>query len=394
MSRKGVAWIIGVVLMSIAGLAVAQQHSGIPAPKVAFAGSSSVPFELYRGNRIFVPISINGHQTVAILDSGASVTTVDRAYARSIGIPPGLKIAGHGTGGTVDAELASGVAIDVGSLSLREMSVGVLDLQAVGRSIGHPVTVVLGDDFLSSAVVSFDWAANRLRMSPTDHFAPSPGASEVTLGHADGPFRTIPIEVAGQRIDALFDLGNGGNLSVAARDWSHIPSLQALPYAEGRSGGVGGLHPNKSVTFPSVTYGGQRFTNVPGQLDGPTESTLATHITNAGIGFLRQFLVDLDFGHDRLYLRPRPDAPPFQRDRSGVMLDLEGGKLTAVYVSPQGPTAKAGLKEGDQIVAVDGQKITSDYYEGADWTHAPAGSTVNLTLADGRTLAVKLADYY
>ena len=376
--------------------AYAQQHSGIRPPEVSTipGRSAEISFELFRGSRILIPVTVNGHSTIAVLDSAASATTIDRGYARSIGLPEGIKIAGHGVGGDVEAELVSGISIDAGTLAFRKMSVGVMDLQQVARGIGHPITVILGREFFGAAVISVDWAAGRMRLSPSAGFAPPGGATLVSLGER-GPFRTIPISVNdGPPIDALLDFGSSGNLSLAARDWSNMPSVAALPYAKGVGGGVGGLHGMRAVTFPSVTYGGRRFTNVPGALDDQTEVTLATRMTNAGIGFLKQFHVDIDFGHDRLYLRPRKDATPFDRDRAGTRLELTGDALKVMFVSPQGPAAGAGIKVGDEITSIDGQKVTANYYQRADWTRGPAGKRVVLTRADGTKAEVTLADYY
>ena len=59
-----------------------------------------------------------------------------------------------------------------------------------------------------------------------------------------------------------------------------------------------------------------------------------------------------------------------------------------------GPGAAAGLKAGDEIVAVDGQKIDAAYYERPDWTSFAAGRPVSLERADGSRVTVTLRDYY
>jgi len=117
-------------------------------------------------------------------------------------------------------------------------------------------------------------------------------------------------------------------------------------------------------------------------------------MANVGIGLLKQFHVDLDLGRDRIYLAPRNDPPPFDRDRSGTRLDLVGDRLKIAFISPQGPARAAGLKEGDEIVAVDGQKVTSDYFSRSDWTRGPAGKAVTLERSDGSRVTLTLQDYY
>ena len=82
------------------------------------------------------------------------------------------------------------------------------------------------------------------------------------------------------------------------------------------------------------------------------------------------------------------------RERAGVRTELDGDHLHVVYVSPEGPAAAAGLKTGDEISAVNGRKIASDYYVRPEWPYGPSGTAVALTRADGSIVRFKLADYY
>ena len=396
MRRTVFASATGAALIAGAGLALAHAgHAQIPPPTVKFAAhSQTIPFELFRGNRIVIPARINGHETRVLLDTGASATTVDRAYARSIGFPEGMKIQGKGSGGTVEAELVSGVTIDLGGVRLDKMNVGVMDLAPVSRGLGRPLTVVLGRDFFNSAVVSIDWAAGALQVRSPQSFTPGKDAARLNLTRK-GPFNTIPVSVAGgEPIQALLDVGNGGALALPRTYWSKRPDLAALRSAETRMGGVGGLNAARAVVMPKVTLAGQSFTNVPTMLSEVGSDDEPTQMANVGIGLLKQFTVDLDLGRDRIYLTPRHDAPPFERDRSGARFDLIGDRLKVVFVSPQGPAAAAGLKDGDEVVAVDGQPVSADYYSAPDWTRGPVGKTVALERGDGTKVTITLQDYY
>src|SRR5687768_9444104 len=159
MKKLGIL-LAGLALVSASGLALAQAEEQLAPPMVTFSGHShSVPFELFRGNRIIAPAKLNGHATEVLLDTGASATTLDRAYARSIGLPEGRKVTGRGAGGTVEAELVSGVTLEIGGMRFDNMTVAVMDLSLVSRGIGRPANVILGREFFNSAVVSIDWAA-------------------------------------------------------------------------------------------------------------------------------------------------------------------------------------------------------------------------------------------
>lgn len=157
---------------------------------------------------------------------------------------------------------------------------------------------------------------------------------------------------------------------------------------------VAKLHGARAVSMPKVVLAGQTFEQVPAILSDSGSSDEPAQMTNVGIGLLKQFHVDLDLGHDRIYLAPRADAPPFDHDRAGARFELSGTALKVKFVSPQGPAAAAGLKVGDQVTTIDGRRIAADYYRAPDWTRGPAGKTVALARADGSTVKVTLADYY
>jgi hypothetical protein len=370
-------------------------HDGIAPPKVSFSKQGeSIPFELFRGNRIVVDGRVNGHSTQLMLDTGASATTLDTAYARSIGLPPGQKIKAKGAGGIIEAEIVPGVTLDLGGMRFENMTVGVMDLAPITRAIGRPLNVILGREFFNSTVVSIDWSTNRLRVNSREAFTPDARATAVQLTRK-GPFNTIPVSIAGAPpIEALLDLGNGGALSLPPSYWGGRSELTGLKYAESRTGGVGGLHGARAALIPEVMLAGTTFRNVPAALSEAGNDRDAEKMANVGIGLMKQFHVDLDLGRDRIYLRPRADAPAFDRDRAGTMLELLGDRLKVRFVSSQGPAAAAGLKEGDEIVAVDGKRVTTAYYNGADWARGPAGRNVKLERADGTTVTVTLRDYY
>ncbi|MEQ1932103.1 MAG: hypothetical protein ABL957_16445 [Parvularculaceae bacterium] len=58
----------------------------LPLLLVACASAPGDPSLIVRGDRLFVPIEINGIATEALLDSAAEATFVDAAFAREISL--------------------------------------------------------------------------------------------------------------------------------------------------------------------------------------------------------------------------------------------------------------------------------------------------------------------
>jgi len=391
-------WLIGSGMAVAVAAVVALAHPGHPAiPTPTFAYSSAgqpIQFDLFRGNRIFIPAIINGHKTEVMLDSAASLTTVDSNFARSIALPAGFKIAAKGAGGVTDAELVSGLQWEIGGVRVSDASVAVMDLTPIEQSIGRPISAIIGRDFFNHTIISIDWTHRRLRISSPNSFKSKATAIAVELKKV-GPFDTIPISVGNAPpIDALLDIGNGAALALPPTYWQHQPELAGLRNAQSIEGGVGGMHPARVATVPLVTIAGVSFSQVPATLSDSGNDSDPTQMANVGIGLLEQFEPDLDLGHDRIYLVPRSDKPAFDRDRAGVLFELLNDRLKAVFVSKDGPAGTAGLKTGDEIVAVNGRRITSAFYNAGDWTRGPAGQQVTLLRADGSSVRFNLSDYY
>jgi aspartyl protease/PDZ domain-containing protein len=370
----------------------------LPAPVVSWSqGSASVPFELFRGNRVVAAGTINGRAVEFVLDTGAGMTTVDREFARSIGLPKGQTVSAQGVGGTVEAELVPGVSLTIGGLKLDETTVLVIDLANVSKGIGRPVPVVLGREMFDNAIVTLDWNAGQMIVARPDGFVPPAGAKLVALGRGRDTLNTIPVSINGAPpVDAHFDLGSGSALTLPKSYWESKPGLARLPYANSEAGGVGGMHGTRLVTVGKVTIAGQTFTAVPANLSEAKANHGAVDQPNVGIGLLKPFRMTMDLGRDRIFLEPLAKSPAFQRDRAGVRAELKGDALELAFVSPQSPAAAAGLKKGDRLVAVDGQPVGADFFKGpaASWNQRPAGERIPLKLADGRTVQLRLADYY
>ncbi len=68
------------------------------------------------------------------------------------------------------------------------------------------------------------------------------------------------------------------------------------------------------------------------------------------------------------------------------------GQVQAIVVEvrPESPAAKAGLKEGDVILRVDGEEVQQGLVVSRHLWHLQPGKSVSLALADGRTLEITL----
>jgi predicted aspartyl protease len=253
------------------------------------------------GNRLMLPIEINGKAVEALLDSAAEATLIDRRFAASAGLARGEAVAARGSGAAeVDAEFVHGVTIDAIGLRLQDRTVAVLDLADVGtRLLGHPLHVILGRDLFDAARLTIDIAGRTIGLADPEVTPPGVGLP-LTTQHG---IETFPARVeGGSPVHAAFDLGNGSNVLLGA-DYVQRADLLAhgRKIEHERGGGLGGEVERQVIVLDSIEIAGETFRDVPASIE---DNASATDL-NIGISILKHFLITTDFPQHRLWLARR-----------------------------------------------------------------------------------------
>jgi predicted aspartyl protease len=353
----------------------------------------AIPFQFVLERQIVFPILIDGKPAEAWLDSGASATVVDAAFARQLGLQLGAPIRAHGvTGEVADVRLAQ-ADLAAGALAMPARRVVVMDLSGVQRMVARPVQVLLGRDVFDQAVVGIDFQARRITLTPRDAFVP-PAAPPLPLNRS-GDLRSVPIRAAGVEMAAILDLGNAGGLLIDKEFADHYGLFDGRLQSTTLGVGADGAREEVLTTVNRLELGGVRLDGVP-TMATPNLSSKAP--ANLGLQVLSRFRLTIDFAGDRIWLSPYADAAtrPFRKNRTGLTVVPDGARLLVDHVAVGSPAARAGWKKGEAIAAIDGKAVPPGFAaeEASFFVYRAAGTTVALTLADGRTRKLTLADYY
>jgi len=364
-------------------------------------GTGFIPFEFFNENRVFIPAKVNGRATQVLLDSGAEMTVVDEAYAKELGLKTQGQVAAVGSGGQAQARFAGGVDIHIGDLRLTGLTVAVIDLADVTRQMGHPLPVILGKEAFNQLVVDVDFPRRRIAFHESSTFKAPAAAARLPLVESAGGQREVYISIEGRpAIPVLFDVGNGGALSLFPAYWEKEGLLEGRSSSKTLSGAVGGLRERDVATLKSIQLAGVTLRDVPTVFDdaGNSISTSDRLLGNLGLAVLGRFRMITDYAADTLMLVPDARAlrQPFRKDRSGLIAIPSEGRLVVKLVAPGSPAAAGDWKAGDEVVAIDGKPIGPDYSrtELSLWRYRAAGKTVVLTMKDGAKRKLTLSDYY
>jgi hypothetical protein len=373
-----------------------------PAPSqspLAFApgktSSGWLPFEFVAGTRIFFAATINGRPVLAMLDSGASSTVLDRRFASSLGLTPKGDLTGEGAGGSTPYGVVKGVDLKLGDLDWKGGAAVAIDLSAVERHVGQPLPVILGGELFRHAIVDIDFQGRRIAFrDPSSYRAPA-SARAVTLTSSRENL-VLSALVEGRPAKLLFDLGNAGALDLFPGYWRR-PGFASRPTSTALVGGVGGMSVQKVAMIRTIDLGGAKFANVPTRLENEQFSRDARSGLldgNVGMGILDRFHLIVDFPHRRvLFARPIDVSTPFRLNHVGLTTQPGPTGPTVLYVAPGSPAAIAGVTVGEVIVAINGRAEGAGQTDDA-WQDGPVGQTFQLRLGDGQVKTVTLAKFY
>jgi hypothetical protein len=390
-------FILAVVLTVGTAVASAEHHPFIDTtpkdatPKALFktgaAGAEWVDFTL--GQVILVPARINGQDAVVRLSNSCDASSIDKAFASSIGIQVAPDSPGSAT---------VGMQVEIGSLSLHAVKTAISDLPDP-KTYGQ---AVLCNDLFANAVVDIDFENHRVAFRDPTHFAQPDRSFFLRLTHTSD-IRTVPLYIEGiEPVQAEFFLASSFGVAVY-KTYSERRSLLENRPTSARLGPGNPPALEPLTTLHEIIFAGVALPQVPA-LVWPDSKTTPTASAFIGLGVVSRFHLIIDSSHDALYATPYAHtvSAPWAKERLGLGLTPKDSHLAVRFVAPGSPAQAAGFKSGDVITRIDldstGEAQTQLWPGSAPVALAlqavPVGSSVAITTEDGSVKSVRLTDFF
>ena len=293
---------------------------------------------------LLVPVSLNGAPRLFFVDTGATMTAVDRSFRDILGVALRTATVRTPDGkAEMDVFKAPPATIAGGPLTgVREVL--CLDLSGVRGAVGDDFYGILGMDFLRHRTVRIDFDRGEVLFSatvPDDAGTPIP--LEVWPKHPP----TVTLAVAGLGdVTFLVDTGSSESGSLDARlSASLLANGGAASAGTTSSQSVVGSSTSRMVRVAEIALGNFRHRRI---VFSEGEANVL------GLGYLSRYIVTFDFPRKRLYLKrgARFDAPALC-DLGGPGI-VRSNRSTLISDVDQGSAADfAGLEVGDVIQRVD-----------------------------------------
>lgn len=324
--------------------------------------AENIPFQ-FKGNHLYIPVTINCEERYWILDTGASMSVIGTGYAKELGLELQGELKGSSVGGTVDIKLTTLPVFSVRGIEFNEQTVAVLELKELNRMLAVEIVGILGFDFLSRFVTKVDYANELVSFYDPETFKYSGDGQEIDVHVKNSVFMvkaTIDDDYSGI---FLFDLGAS---SIT------LNGAYALKHRFTERKGVVGIGRGASEAFSSKKIKGKKIEFAGFTLDDPpisfsyggTDTTFtADELGILGNTLFRNFVVYCDYANERVILGKGENFnKKFPEDHSGLQIvrgESEGYEI--LHVSEDTPAEKAGFRAGDILKSING--VDLEYFK-------------------------------
>lgn len=393
LTRRAVIPPIGSVLGWLK-VGAAKAAAPVADKKLSSEASHWFKLNLASSRYLSVPSTLNGQPVPAIIDTGATRSIINPAWAKKLGLPEIGMFQALSMTREVQGTLHLASTLSVGDVALHDAQIGSLDVSEIEHSISHEIPLIIGQDLLAKAVLELQFANDRGRVATAVEPSQYARFGRLPLDITSGGLCSIPIEIEGRRVDAILDLGSNVLCSMSSDYARENGLLMGRRTSTVMTVGAEGASVNQTLSLRDVVIGRFSVGNVPASI---VEDWKLTQPVNLGWPFfvLFDFLLELKVASLWLYAAEDHLAQALPRDRSGIGASRLPDRLLVRHVGKNSPAEKAGLRSGDEIVAIDGRSIDPTYPPaGQRQGYGPEGTRISMTLADGRNLSIVLENYF
>jgi hypothetical protein len=323
---------------------------------IAGAASEDIPFR-FIGNHLYIPVVIAGKERLWILDTGAGMSVIDKAFADEMGLESKGDLKGRGAAGTVDASFAVLPPYELKGIKFKEQTVAVIDMRELIRRLGIDMAGILGFDFLSRFVTKVDYANELVSFYDPEAFDYTGDGSSIDVHLEESVFRTKAVLDGEHSGIWLFDLGAGVTHldgSYALREgYTELDGVLRMGHGAANEMQMKGVK-GESIEFAGYTLDDPDISFGYGGTD--TVFT-ADRLGILGNSLFRNFVVYVDYEKEQVILeKGEKFNQPWPEDGSGLNIGwtVNWDGVEVLYVSPDTPAEEAGFQEGDLIKSIDG----------------------------------------
>jgi hypothetical protein len=294
-----------------------------------------------------------------ILDTGSGGISLDSTRVVDFGLTPEPSNKSiRGIAGIRKVSFLNNQVLRLPHLTIDSLNFHVNNYQILTNVYGERIDGIIGYSVISRYIIKINYDSSMVEFWTKGNLKYPRG------GYLLKPFiSTLPVQSVRVRdertINArfLYDIGAGMNMIFSTdfiNDSSLLSKKRKLFAKEAE--GLGGKIDMAITVIKEVKLGPYRFRNVPVYIFDDVYNATSYPYLGGLIGndLLRRFNVIMNYEKRDIHLLPNSHYnEPFDYAYTGIELYYVDGKVLIGDVADKSPGEKAGLKEGDIVIAID-----------------------------------------
>lgn len=355
---KRFAFCLVIFLFCLTGRSLAAENEPIDPPSKFI---TSIPFTQLTGGIIIMQAQFDDLSDTLnfILDTGSSGISMDSSAALYLGlVPEPSDKTIKGVAGIRKVSFLYNRKLRFPGLTIDSLNYHINDYGILTAVYGERIDGIIGYSVLSRYILKIDYDSLKIQFHtkgttryPRGGYLLKPQFTQLV---------TQPLKVRDEKTIAsrfLFDLGAGLCMLFSrefADDSNFIDKKRKRFPKEGE--GLGGKIDMELTVIKEVRLGPYRFKNVPVFIFA--DDFNVTNYPNMGglLGndIMRRFNVILNYPRKEIYITPNKHYnEQFDYSYSGIELYMVAGVIVVGDVAKGSPAEAAGLREGDEVIAVN-----------------------------------------
>lgn len=327
---------------------------------------TAIPFKLY-GSMIIVELTIDGSDTLDfIFDTGAGGTIISARTAERLGITGEETVSRQGAAGDAPIVLSEKHTINIGDLTLPDVTLGIAGLDHIHRRLGMRIDGAIGWKILSQYAVRLNYDTMQIEIYDTKRYnynLNAQGYDVEVSGTAVFVNATVAFESGAVFTGkVLVDTASGGSISFNtpfSRENDLLSEIGSSYEREIIAGLSTDSYPIVTMMLSSLSIGQYEFVSIPASIAFAEAGALSWPGVMGILGnnILKRFNMFIDLQQDRVFLEPnRLYHEAFEVNCSGLELVMDDTfeRVIVDYVYPASPAAESGIQVGDEIIQIDG----------------------------------------